>query len=122
MLQVAVQMHGTVGLITVLLGTHTTIWAVAVQGSVFVILAIVGVILQVCLKKYQSYIYRKNEDKSDIIKFAFTCGALAQWHLKNYFAKSQKRTETVEISSGIPNYSESGVQPISSESIILEHK
>ncbi len=122
LLHIAVVMYSIVGLISVVLDVHSSIAAVAVQSCVFAILMIVGVVIQVCVKKYRSCLIRQSEDRSDIIKFAFTCGNLAQLHLKNFLAKSRKSTDLLEIASRDIHISESGAHPVSSESVILAVK
>lgn len=68
----------------------------AVLGGVYVCLAGVGVILQVFKHKYRSLLKR---DRSDIIKFAFTFGRLAEMHLANFRAKQQaaRNTDNAQI-------------------------
>jgi len=87
---IAVILYEAVGLITVLTDKLASLIAVAVQSGAFARLARLGVLIQVCIKKYSSCLLRKVEDKSDIIKFAFTFGALAQRHLANYREKGRK--------------------------------
>lgn len=119
LLQIIATMYGIVGSITVLLNVEGFVVAVSVQSSVFAVLLLVGLILQVSIKKFRSCLVRQSEDRSDIIKFAFTCGNLAQSHLANFRAKSQKSVFTAQVSSRIPNISESSAHPISSDSVVL---
>jgi uncharacterized membrane protein YeiB len=118
-MQIAVLVYGVVGLVTVMLDAYSSIWALYVQISVFAVLAVIGVLLQVFVKQYSSCLSRKSEDKSDIIKFAFTFGALAQFHLANYRAKSRKRAVFSESFQQVPDNSAASVQAINLESIVL---
>ena len=68
-------------------------------------LLLVGVVVQVKVKRYRSLLERRVEDKSEIIKFAFTFGSAARAHLY-CFQEAQKRqriTNTSEETHRVPN-------------------
>jgi len=49
-----------------------------------------GQLIQLIFKRYRSLLQRKVEDKSDIIKFAFTFGSIARAHLCRYVKKQRQ--------------------------------
>ena len=101
-MQISVMMYAIVGLIGVLSDIQTSQVAVVLQSCGFAVIAAVGLLFQVFSKKYCCYLIRKREDKSDIIKFAFTFGKLAQRHLANYQARRQEEQENNEVVRRIP--------------------
>lgn len=67
---------------------------IIVLGGVYVCLAGIGLVLEMSLHKYRSLLKRKKGmDRSDIIKFAFTFGRLAEMHLANFRAKLQAQRD-----------------------------
>jgi len=118
-MQISVVLYGIVGLIGVLSDIQTSLLAVGLQGAAFAVLGLLGVLIQVFVKKYRSCLTKKVEDKSDIIKFAFTFGALAQRHLANYRGKRQEAAANSEVVSRVPNNSQTSLHPVNSDSIVL---
>jgi len=87
---VALWLYGLVGLLHWCLpGVQSSIW-LAVLAGIYSVLAIIGFLFQTFKKKYCSLLKReKGPDRSDIIRFAFTFGNLASFHLSNFQAKTQ---------------------------------
>ena len=54
-------------------------------------LSVVGVAAQAKVNRFKSLLIRRTEDRSDIIKFAFTFGSRADTHLRDFKAKSVQR-------------------------------
>ena len=54
------------------------------EGLALIILLITA---QICVKKYKSLLLRVQDDRYDMIKFAFTCGKRAKQHLRTFQSK-----------------------------------
>jgi hypothetical protein len=57
---------------------------VAAEGLALIIMLITA---QTCIKKYKSLLFRVQDDRYDMIKFAFTCGKRANQHLQTFNSK-----------------------------------
>ena len=95
----AVCLYGVLGLVRVTVPEFSTKACLITLGVLYAVLGIVGFLIQVLVKKYRSLLTREKEDRYDIIKFAFTYGALAQTHLRNFRQKiARTRYASVEDS------------------------
>jgi hypothetical protein len=82
--------YGATGL-AVLQVQRATGWEWAIVLGIFAVAGLVGLIVEMKVKRYRSMLIRKTEDRSDIIKFAFTCGERANSYLRVFKAKFQRR-------------------------------
>jgi hypothetical protein len=87
----AVLISACVSLCTLQVTNFSDLHANITLSSSFALLLVVGLCLQFFLPKYRAMLVRQKDDRYDIIKFAFTFGALAQTHLQNFKSKHSER-------------------------------
>lgn len=90
-LVLAALVYGVIGTINVWFGPMP--WSEIAVIAAFLVLLVTGQLLQVVIKRYRSLLQRKVDDKSDIIKFAFTFGSVARAHLYRYMEKQKQSRE-----------------------------
>ena len=96
MLALGAGLYGLSGLVYTQMPTLSSVFYLILLGSGCLILLFIGLLTQFFVKKYSSRLSRAKEDKSELIKFAFTFGFAAQMHLNKYKVHGSQRTDEIE--------------------------
>lgn len=97
---IAAVFYGIAGLLHANVPDLPSALCLQVICGVYGLLGAIGLLCQCCIRKYRSHLEWKYEENREMVRFAFSFGAVAKGHLYRYKEKqSKERQDSVHIVS-----------------------